>query len=479
MSGLCGVVLKKGECAETLLFGTDYHSHLGSQLAGMATVDEHFKKKIHDISQAQFKSKFYDAVPEMTGSMGIGVISDSDAQPLLTRSRFGRYALAYAGLIENKDELVERLFANGSVFSESSTAGVNSIELLSKIIGTDSDLISGIESIFDAIQGSASILLLDREGIIAARDRLGRTPLIVGESQNGYMVASESTALMNLDFKPIKELGPGEIVRIDKEGVKVIRPARDEMQICSFLWIYTGYPASTYEGIGVEGVRERCGGFLAKRDDVEADLVGGVPDSGMGHGVGYAIESKIPFRRALVKYTPGYGRSYIPPSQSIRDHVAKMKLLPVTEVIQGNRVVVCEDSIVRGTQLRNFTIQKLWDSGAKEIHVRPACPPLMFPCKFALSTRRLDELVARKAIEALEGSNEAHLDEYLDCDSERYGNMIEWIARHLGATTLRFQRLDDMVEAIGLPREKLCLYCWNGQSKNYDYNPRQRELKLL
>ena len=478
MSGLCGVVSKEN-CSEILLFGTDYHSHLGSQMAGMAVFGEKFRKKIRDISQGQFKSRFSEDYYAMKGNMGIGVISDSDAQPLLIHSKFGTYGLAMAGLVENKKELTDKLFSRGSVFAETSGEDINSIELLAKIIETGDGLIDGIDHIFERIQGSISLLLLTKEGIIAARDRLGRTPLCLAEREGDYMIASEACAFANLGFKTSRLLGPGEVIFIQPEGYRVLRKPLSDLHICSFLWIYTGYPASSYEGVGVEGVRERCGAYLARRDDIEADCVTGVPDSGMGHGVGYSMESGVPLRRALVKYTPGYGRSYIPPSQQIRDQVAKMKLLAVPEVIKGNRIVLCEDSIVRGTQLKNYTIQKLWEAGATEVHVRPACPPLMFPCRFALSTRKVDELIARRAVLALEGGSAPDLDKYLDPDSEAYRKMVDWIRGHLTATTLRYQRLDDMIEAIGLPKENLCLYCWNGQSLRYEDDHKQRSLDLL
>ena len=479
MSGLCGVVSRRS-CTENLLFGTDYHSHLGSQLAGLSVCGERFQRKIHDISQGQFKSKFSEDYARMQGDKGIGVISDSDAQPLLIHSRFGTYALAYAGLIQNKDEILEQLFNRGSVFTETSAGGINSVELLAKIIEIEKDLVEGIQRVYSLIQGSASMLILTSEGIYAARDKLGRLPLILAEKDGDYMIASEASAFMNLDFKAVKVLGPGEIVFVHKEGYRVLREPEDKLQICSFLWIYTGYPASSYEGISVERVRERCGAFLAKRDNVQADLVAGVPDSGKGHAVGYAMESGLPLRRPLVKYTPGYGRSYIPPSQEIRDRVAKMKLLAIPDVIKGNRIIVCEDSIVRGTQLKNFTVQKLWDGGAKEVHLRPACPPLMFPCRFALSTRSVDELIARRAVRALNGGHEAKsIEKYLDPDSEEYKRMIDWICKQLNATTLQYQRLDDMIEAIGLPEENLCHYCWTGKAVDYSTAEMRENLKLI
>lgn len=466
MSGLCGVVSRE-HCPEILMFGTDYHSHLGSQLGGMAVLGERFEKKIHDITQGSFKFRFSKDVQEMVGTMGIGVVSDSDAQPLLIRSRFGLYALAMTGLIGNKDALARDLLDRGTVFTESSEGGINGIELLARLIDRGGDLAEGLASVYDAIEGAASMLLLDNDGILAARDRLGRSPLIIGERGDDLMVASESIALISLGFTPVKELGPGEIVRISHDGYRVVRAPAQAMRICAFLWIYTGYPAASYEGIGVEGVRERCGAALVRRDPVQADLAAGVPDSGTGHGIGYASAAGIPFRRALVKYTPGYGRSYIPSSQSARDHVARMKLIAVPEVVRGASMVLCEDSIVRGTQLANHTIQKLWSAGAREIHMRAACPPLMFPCRYGFSTRALEELVARRAIRSLEGDMSGNLDRYLDEDSPEHARMVEWIRTMLKVTTLRYQRLDDMIAAIGLPADRLCTYCWTGKACGY------------
>jgi len=306
--------------------------------------------------------------------------------------------------------------------------------------------------------------LLNRDGIYAARDRLGYTPLIAGKRESGWAVTAETSAFPNNEFEVVKHIEPGEIVLINEDGIAQKRPGTNTNQICAFLWIYTGFPASNYEGINVETVRERCGRCLAKRDkDIEVDVVSGVPDSGCAHGLGYAMESGKPFRRPLVKYTPGYGRSYTPPSQQKRDLVAKMKLIPIKEVIEGNSIVMCEDSIVRGTQLKNFTVKKLWDCGAKQIHIRPACPPLMFPCRFNLSTRSIHELAARKAIRSLEGHDLEDVSEYTDHNSDKYKRMVEWIARDLDVTTLRYQTVDDMVKAIGRPKEKLCLYCWTGE----------------
>jgi amidophosphoribosyltransferase len=398
----------------------------------------------------------------MKGHMGIGVISDRDPQPLIIGSKFGNFAIVTAGLIENVNELAPELLQEGETFGEMSSGGVNSVELLAKLINRGRTLPEGIEGVYDRITGSASILLLKKEGIYAARDRLGRTPLVIGERDGEYAIATETCSFLNLDFRIKKYLTPGEIVLIGESGFEEKSTGKTTNQICAFLWIYTGYPASSYEGISVELVRERCGSFLAKNDDVKADLVAGVPDSGVGHAIGYAMKSGLPYRRPLVKYTPGYGRSYTPPSQEIRDIVATMKLIPIKEVICGNRIILCEDSIVRGTQLKNYTVKKLMDCGAKEVHIRPACPPLMFPCRFALSTRSIKELAARKAIRALEGKDIEDVREYIDHRSKKYQEMVKWIQKELGVTTLRYQKIDDMVKAIGLPKEKLCLYCWTG-----------------
>jgi len=461
MSGIFGIVSKKN-CADTVLYGTDYHSHMGTEYGGMAVLGKQFYRSIHDISKTQFKSKFFDDCKEMKGQLGIGVISDRDPQPLTIGSKFGNFAIVTAGLIENVNELASELLQEGETFGEMSRGGINSVELVAKLITRGRTLLEGIEGVYDRIKGSASILILKKEGIYGARDRLGRTPLVVGEKDGEYAIATETCSFLNLGFRIKKYLAPGEIVLLGKTGLEEKSAGKKTNQICAFLWIYTGYPASSYEGISVELVRERCGRSLAKNDHVKADLVAGVPDSGVGHAIGYAMASGLPYRRPLVKYTPGYGRSYTPPSQEIRDLVATMKLIPIKEVICGNRIVLCEDSIVRGTQLKNYTVKKLWECGAKEVHIRPACPPLMFPCRFALSTRSIEELAARKAIRALEGKDVEDVREYIDHRSKKYQKMVEWIQKELGVTTLRYQKIDDMVKAIGLPREKLCLYCWTG-----------------
>ncbi|MBD3263517.1 MAG: amidophosphoribosyltransferase [Candidatus Omnitrophica bacterium] len=463
MSGLFGVV-SKNNCAQTLFYGTDYHSHLGTEYGGMAVLGEEFARYIHDISQSQFKSKFFEDYKHLRGNKGIGVVSDCDEQPIYLNSKFGPFCLVTTGLIENKDKLAKKLLSEGISFSEVSREGVNTPELVAKLISQGDDLLDGIEKMFKAIEGSCSLLLLNQKGIYAARDRLGYTPLVVGKKEGLWAVTSETSAFANLGIEPVKNIEAGEVVLLREDGMEERGEPGGNKQVCAFLWIYTGFPASSYEGINVEVVRERCGRSLAGRDkDIEVDVVSGVPDSGTAHALGYAMESGKPFRRPLIKYTGGYARSYTPPSQEMRDLIAKMKLIPIREIIEGNRIVVCEDSIVRGTQLKNFTIRKLWDCGAREIHVRPACPPLMFPCKFCLSTRSNEELITRRAIKELEGRDVEDVSEYLDDNSEKYKDMIDWIGKNLGVTTLRYQKIDDMVKAIGLPRNKLCLYCWNGQ----------------
>jgi amidophosphoribosyltransferase len=462
MSGIFGVVSKEN-CASTLFYGTDYHSHMGTEYGGMAVRGDRLFRAIHDISQSQFKSKFLEDYREMKGNLGIGVISDRDPQPLIVGSRFGTFAIVCAGLVDNLEDLSAELLSEGHSFGEMTSGGVNTVELVAKLINQKGDLIEGIEHLFAKIRGSATLLLLMKDGIYAGRDRLGRTPLVIGEKSGDFVVASETCSFLNLGFKIVKYLEPGEIVFLGPQGLKQKKAGNPASQVCSFLWIYTGYPASSYEGISVEVVRENCGRFLAKNDRVQADLVAGVPDSGVGHAIGYAMESGLPYRRPLTKYTPGYGRSYTPPSQEIRDLVATMKLIPIKEIIHGQRIVLCEDSIVRGTQLKNFTVKKLWENGAREIHVRPACPPLMFPCKFALSTRSTSELAARRAIRSIEGKDIDDVSEYVNPQSPRYEKMVAWIRREIDSTTLQYQTIENMIRAIGLPREKLCLHCWTGE----------------
>jgi len=465
MSGLFGVISNEN-CISSLYYGTDYHSHLGTQYGGMAFFDRNgtLVKKIHNISNSQFKSKFYEGSNDIKSEIGIGVISDKDPQPLSFEGKFGPFAICTTGLVTNKEELVKKLIRKGMSFSDVDRGDINTTELIANLINQGDTIVDGIEKMYDQIKGSVSLLLLTKKGIYCVRDINGVTPLVIGSKADEIAVASESCSFHNLGFKIIKFIEPGEIILINSKGVEGIKQGNDTNKICAFLWIYTGFPASTYEGINVEEVREKCGRCLSKRDNVKADLVSGVPDSGTVHAIGYALESGEPFRRVLVKYTSGYGRSYTPLTQKERDQIALMKLIANESITKDNRIILCEDSIVRGTQLKNYTITKLKNAGAKEIHVRPACPPLMYPCIFNLSTRSKKELAVRKAIRAIEGKDIEDVSDYLDPKSEKYQQMIEWIAKDLGVTTLRYQLLDDMVEAIGMPREKLCLYCWNGEN---------------
>ncbi|MCX5715193.1 MAG: amidophosphoribosyltransferase [Candidatus Omnitrophica bacterium] len=462
MSGIFGVISKKN-CQEDLFYGTDYHSHLGTQFGGLASYDKELSRKIHDIRGSQFKTKFYQDYKEISGNKGIGVISARDEQPIVVNSKFGPFAIVTNGFIDNAAELAEELYRNGNSFSEITDGTVNFSELAAKLIISGKDITSGIEYMFSKVKGSCSLLLLTKDGIYAARDRYGYNPLAIGQRGEDWAVTAETAAFSNLGYKIKKFIAPGEIVFLDSSGPETKSKGGRCNQVCSFLWIYTGFPASSYEGINVETVRERCGRCLAKNDDVEIDIAAGIPDSGTTHAIGYAMESKVPFRRPLVKYTPGFDRSYIPVSQERRDLVAKMKLLPIPELIKGMRIVFCDDSIVRGTQLKNYTIQKLKDCGIKEIHFRIACPPLMFPCKFNYSTRSINELAARRAIRALEGKDIEDVGPYVDEKSAKHKKMVDWITKDLGVNTLKYQKLDDMVGAIGLPKEKLCVYCWTGK----------------
>lgn len=465
MGGFFGVASKR-DCVSDVFYGTDYHSHLGTQRGGMATLtdDGNFTHYIHDIRNAQFRSKFDDDLEKMSGKTAIGVISDYEDQPLIINSRHGRYAIVTVGAVQNADILEAEACAAGIHFSEMSGNEVNPTELVAHLINQGDDFTTGLSRAQEIIEGSCSILLLTKEGLYAARDRVGRTPVVIGKNDEGYAVTLESCALPNLQYVHERELGPGEIVRITADGAEQMKGPGDCMQICSFLWVYYGYPASSYEGRNTEDVRNECGRKLAQADGVEADCVCGIPDSGTAHAIGYAHESGMPYRRSFVKYTPTWPRSFMPQNQRERNRVARMKLIPVRELIEGRRLMFCEDSIVRGTQLQD-TIQRLYSEyGAREIHMRPACPPLVYGCKFLNFSRSksVDELATRIAIKELEGDY-IHLDEYADATTERYHAMVDKIRERLNLTSLQFQTLDDLIAAIGLPKEKLCTYCWDGQ----------------
>ena len=464
MGGLFGVI-GKGDIIEDLFYGTDYHSHLGTKRGGLAAGSgPRIVRYIHNIENAQFRSKFGDDVGKLHGRQGIGVISDYEDQPLLIRSHLGHYAIATVGVIKNIDDLVDRAFRGKCLhFSEMRGGEINPTELIAAMINREDTFEDGIRAVWEFIQGSSSILILTENSILAARDKYGRTPLVLGKKPGNSAVSMETCAFPNLGYEIDRYLGPGEIVRITAEGCETLVPAGKKLQICSFLWVYYGYPASDYEGINTENVRNRCGALLARNDSVKVDVVAGIPDSGIGHGLGYASEARLPFRRPFVKYTPTWARSFMPQNQDVRDQVARMKLIPIREIIQGRRLLFCEDSIVRGTQLRD-TIQRLYDFGAVEVHMRPACPPLTFGCKYLNFSRSRSELdlAARRAIAALEGPDFRDFAEYAKSGSDKYTAMVEWICRTLNLTTLRYQRLEDLVTAIGLPKEKLCTFCWDG-----------------
>ncbi len=473
MSGFFGVASRR-DCVLDLFFGVDYHSHLGTRRAGMTVHGENgFNRAIHNIENSPFRTKFEHDIEEFEGNLGIGCISDNEAQPLLVNSHLGSFAITTVGRINNLEALKALCFNKGtSHFLEMSSGEINPTELVAALINHKQSIVEGLSYVQDMVEGSMSVLIMTKEGIYAARDRLGRTPVILGHKEDGYCITFESSAFLNLGYRHYRDLGPGEIDFVTPEWVEVVKQPGEEMKICSFLWVYYGYPTSTYEGINVECMRNRCGDLLAKhdmRDDLHIDSVAGVPDSGTAHAVGYSNCSKIPFARPFIKYTPTWPRSFMPTSQKQRNMIAKMKLIPVQELIEDKSLLLIDDSIVRGTQLGETT-QFLYDSGAKEVHVRPACPPIMFGCKYLNFSRSSSEmdLITRRVIADLEEGNEITqeiLEEYADPNSERYANMCEEIRRRSNFTTLRFHRLDDMVESIGLPKCKLCTYCFDGKEK--------------
>ena len=465
MGGLFGSVSKEN-CIDDLFYGTDYHSHLGTKRGGLAVKNSKgFSRSIHNIENDYFRSKFESDLPDLEGNKGIGVISDYDSQPLIIGSHLGTFGIVTVGKINNIEELVREEFNKKMHFSETSGGVTNPTELAAMLICEKGSFEEGIESAQELIKGSCSLLLLTEEGIFAARDRLGRTPLTIGKKENAFAVSSESCAFPNLGYDIEKHLGPGEIVFLTADGYEQKKKPNDKMQICAFLWVYYGYPASEYEAINVEQVRYRCGCSLAKNDDVKVDYVAGIPDSGTGHAIGYANEKGIPYKRPFVKYTPTWPRSFMPQTQSIRDLVARMKLILVRSMVEGKKILFCEDSIVRGTQLQD-NVQILFDYGAVEVHMRPACPTLIYPCDFLnFSTSRSTlDLAGRKAIKELEGSDDKFLDEYARAGSEKNMAMTDQIRSKLRLTSLKFQKLEDLVEAIGLPKEKLCTHCWDGSS---------------
>ncbi len=470
MGGFVGVASKE-DCVFDLFFGTDYHFHLGTRRAGLAVYSKEtgFDKAIHNIENAPFRTKFSSEFEAMHGCYGIGCISDFEAQPILIRSHHGTYAVTTVGKINNTDYILNEVIGGYTHFFEMHNGEINPTELVAAIINRKDNFIDGIRYAQEVIDGSVSILVLTTKGIYAARDKLGRTPVVIGKKSEGYCACFESFACLNLGYQITRELGPGEIVVFDENELKTLVPAGDKMKICTFLWIYYGYPSSSYEGISVEKMRNKCGALMASRDNVKPDSVAGIPDSGVAHAVGYANASGVPYSRPFVKYTPTWARSFMPTNQKKRNLIAKMKLIPIHDLIDGKSLLLIDDSIVRGTQLSETT-DFLYKSGAKEVHIRPACPPLLFNCKylnFSRSNSTMD-LITRRIIAELEGCDDISddiLKEYANPDSERYKNMVDEICKKLHFTSLRYNRLDDMIAATGLPAEKLCTYCWNGEEE--------------
>jgi amidophosphoribosyltransferase len=465
MSGFFGVVSKQ-DCVKDVFYGTDYHSHLGTKRAGMVFIvpGKGFRRSIHTLENAYFRSKFEDELKEFAGYSGMGIISDTDPQPILFNSHLGRFAIVTVSRLVNIEELENRILERKRHFTENFEGNINPTEVIANLICEKESFIAGIENVYDNVKGSCSLMILTGDGIIAARDKLGRTPVVIGKKDGAYAIASETCSFPNTGFEIDYYLGPGEITHVGAEGFKQLRKPGEKMQICSFLWVYYGYPPSYYEGINVDECRYRCGACLAKRDNVEADFVCGIPDSGVGHAIGYGNEKKIPNKRPYSKYTATWPRSFLPSFQEQRDLVARMKLIPNRAVIEGKKMVFLDDSIVRGTQLKDNT-NDMRKNGAAEIHMRIACPPLLYSCDFLHFTQSRSpmELAARRAVKEL-GGDEKDLKEFSNPDSEKYRKMVEKVTENLDLDSLLYQRLDDLVKAIGLPKEKLCTHCWDGSS---------------
>ena len=466
MSGFFGSI-SKVDCVMDVFYGTDYHSHLGTKRAGMAffSKEKGFQRAIHSLEDGYFRNKFDGDIQGFSGNCGIGVISDHEAQPIVVTSHMGRFAVATVSKINNIDELEKRFMDQRRTFAETSQGSVNPTELVAMLIAECEDFTCGINNVYDHVKGSCSMLIMTENGIIAARDKLGRTPVIIGKKDGAFAVSFETCAFPNLDFETEYYLGPGEVIEITPEGYRQLRKPNEKMQVCSFLWVYYGYPPSFYENINVDESRYNCGAALAKNDNIQADFVAGIPDSGIGHAYGYSYATGIPIKRPYSKYTPTWPRSFMPQKQETRDLVAKMKLIPNPSVIKGKSGVILDDSIDRGTQLKD-NVQQLYLGDIREVHVRIACPPLIYPCEylnFSRSRSNLD-LATRRAIKELEGSENNNLHEYSNESSGKHAAMVEVIRKNLNLTSLKFQKLDDLVTAIGLPKEKLCTHCWDGSS---------------
>lgn len=467
MGGFFGVA-SKHQCKADLFYGTDYNSHLGTRRAGMVTYDDEngrFCRSIHSLESTYFRTKFEGELSKFIGHNGIGVISDTDPQPIIINSHLGKYAIVTVAKICNIDKLEKKLLETGVHFAELSSGETNQTELVALLINQGKTFVDGIKNVYDSIEGSCSMLILTEDGFIAARDRLGRTPIALGRGEEGYALSSESSAFPNLGYEHIRDLGPGEIVRVTADGVEQLAPALPEMQICSFLWVYYGFPTSTYENVNVEASRNASGVLMGQRDETEVDCVCGIPDSGVGTAIGYSVGKGVPYRRCVCKYTPTWPRSFTPSQQSMRDLVAKMKLIPNPSLIKGKRIAFCDDSIVRGTQLKD-NVHTFYECGAKEVHIRIACPPLIYGCPFVgyTSSKSDMELITRRIIGELEGDPNKNLEAYATTGTPEYNALVQKIADHFGIDSLRFNTIEDLVASIGLPKCRICTHCFDGSS---------------
>ena len=459
------------DCVNDLFYGTDYNSHLGTKRAGLVTFDKEkgFTRSIHSLERDYFRSRFEGELESFKGNAGLGIISDTDPQPILINSHLGRYAVVTVAKVNNLREIADELMEKRMHLSEMSQNNINQTELIALLINMGDTFVDGINLVYKKVKGSCSILILTEDGIIAARDALGRTPIVLGKKDGAYAATSETTALPNLDYEPLRDVGPGEIVRLRADGIEVMQKPFSRCQICSFLWVYYGFPASDYEGVNTEYVRETAGKVMGEEDDTEADCVCGIPDSGVGTALGYAEGHKIPYKRAVLKYTPTWPRSFTPSKQSRRQLVAKMKLIPNHSILKDQRVVFCDDSIVRGTQLRD-NVKTFFDYGAKEVHARISCPPLVYGCPFiGFTASKSDlELITRQIIQDFEGDPNKNLDKYATTDSPEYKRMVEEIGRRLGLSSVKFNTIETLIDAIGLPKERVCTHCFDGTSYNFE-----------
>ncbi len=471
MGGFFGTIAVQ-DCVNDLFYGTDYNSHLGTKRAGLVTFDKEkgFTRSIHSLERDYFRSRFEGELEGFKGNAGLGIISDTDPQPILINSHLGRYAVVTVAKVNNLREIADELLEKRMHLSEMSQNNINQTELISLLINMGDTFVDGINLVYKKVKGSCSILILTEDGIIAARDALGRTPIVIGRKEGAYAATSESTSLPNLDYEPLRDVGPGEIVRLRADGVEVLQKPFSRCQICSFLWVYYGFPASDYEGVNTEFVRETAGRVMGEEDDTEADCVCGIPDSGVGTALGYAEGHKIPYKRAVLKYTPTWPRSFTPSKQSRRQLVAKMKLIPNHSILKDQRVVFCDDSIVRGTQLRD-NVRTFFEYGAKEVHARISCPPLVYGCPYiGFTASKSDlELITRRIIQDFEGDPNKNLEKYAISDSPEYKRMVEEIGRRLGLTSVKFNKIETLIDAIGLPKERVCTHCFDGTS--YDFEP--------